>query len=117
MNRGHRTSEVAVVGKLHDLMPPLFTETGRMPRQVRFGLGTRMEEAALCVLMRLVEASYDKRRRAEILKSANLEIEKLRHLFRVATNLKVMPHKKVDRLLDELEEIVGRAAVAGCRCA
>lgn len=61
----------------------------KFPRSQKFTLGDRIQTTALDVLERLVEATYTKAR-AKSLQAANLGIEKLRILIRLATELKIM---------------------------
>jgi hypothetical protein len=58
----------------------------KFPRSQKFLLGDRLQATALDVLEHLVEATYT-RRRAELLQRANLGVEKLRFLFRLALDL------------------------------
>ena len=58
----------------------------KFPRRQRFLLGDRLQATARDVLERLVEATYTRDRRRH-LDAANLGIEKLRFLFRLAQDL------------------------------
>ena len=62
------------------------------PKSRRYSLGTRIEEGLCFVLEKLVEASYS-RARAVNLREANLRLEVLRHLWRVAFELKAIALK------------------------
>ncbi len=55
----------------------------KFPRGQKFLLGDRMQATALDVLERLVEATYTKGR-SRLLVQANLGVEKLQFLFRLA---------------------------------
>ena len=55
----------------------------RFPRSRKFLLGDRIQTTALDVLERLIEATYT-RRRSGHLAGANLGLEKLRFMFRLA---------------------------------
>jgi hypothetical protein len=55
----------------------------KFPRAQRFLLGDRIEVTALDVLERLIEATFSRERRG-LLQQANLGLEKLRHLLRLA---------------------------------
>lgn len=59
----------------------------KFPKSQKFLLGDRIQATALDVLERLIEATYSKPRQAH-LQGANLGVEKLRHLFRIAADLK-----------------------------
>ena len=58
----------------------------KFPRRQKFLLGDRLQATALDVLEHLVEATYTRDRRRH-LQAANLGIEKLRFLYRLAKDL------------------------------
>jgi four helix bundle protein len=81
----------------------------KFPRSQKFLLGDRIQGAALDVLERLIEATYTKER-ARLLASANLGIEKLRFLFRLATDLRYLDQRRYEhaaRSLDEIGRLIG----------
>ena len=81
----------------------------RFPRRQKFLLGDRIQNAALDVLESLVEATYT-RAREPLLARANLGIEKLRFLFRLATDLEYLDRRRYEhaaRSLDETGRKVG----------
>lgn len=61
----------------------------KSPRSHKFSLGDRIQSAALDALEGLVEATYT-RNRKPILNRVNLLLDKLRLLFRLAMDLKVV---------------------------
>lgn len=79
------------------------------PRGVKFTLGDRIAQTGLDALERLIEATYD-RNRAKSLQAANLAVEKLRHLFRVAFRLKAIDERRYEhaaRSLDDIGRLIG----------
>lgn len=81
----------------------------KFPRSQKFTLGDRIQTAALDVLERIIEATYTKSR-AKSLNAANLGIEKLRILFRLAADLRVLDLRRYEhaaRSLDEVGRMVG----------
>ena len=81
----------------------------RFPRGQKFLLGDRIQASALDVLERLIEATYSKRRE-EWLAGANLGIEKLRFLFRLAHNLSYLDDRRYQHAaisLDETGRLIG----------
>lgn len=81
----------------------------KLPRSHKFTLGERITSAALDVLERLVEATYSRQRDAA-LDAANLGLEKLRFLFRLAADLKLLDLRRYEfaaRSLDEVGRLVG----------
>lgn len=82
---------------------------GKFPRDQKFLLGDRIQAIGLDALERLIAATYTRDRRA-LLDAANLDIEKLRHLFRIAFDLRVMDarrHEHAQRQLQEIGRMVG----------
>ena len=81
----------------------------KFPRRQKFLLGDRIQTTALNVLERLIEATYT-RARQDTLAEANLGIEKLRFLFRLAKDLRhvdVARYEHAARSLDEIGRLIG----------
>ena len=81
----------------------------RFPRKQKFLLGERIQSTALDVLERLIEATYTRQRRGQ-LANANLGLEKLRFLFRLARDLRILDHRRYEyaaRSIDETGRRVG----------
>ncbi len=81
----------------------------KFPRSQKFLLGDRMQSTALDVIERLVEATYS-RARSKPLNDANLGIEKLRLLSRMATEMRYLDPRRYEhaaRGLDEVGRLVG----------
>ena len=81
----------------------------RFPRSQKFLLGDRIQATALDVLERLIEATYTKRRGGHLAR-ANLGLEKLRLLFRLARDLRVVDPRRYEhaaRSIDETGRRVG----------
>ena len=81
----------------------------RFPRTQRFLLGDRIQRTALDVLESLVEATYTRRRQASLAR-ANLGIEKLRFLLRLAHDLRHLDPRRYEyaaRCLDETGRKIG----------
>lgn len=93
----------------HELLLWLILQLDTFPRSRRFTLGERMEAGVLEVLERLVEAAYS-RQKDQALAHANLRLEVVRHLWRVAHELKVVTTRKYEhgaKLLDDLGRQIG----------
>ena len=81
----------------------------RFPRSQKFLLGDRIQRTALDVLESLIDATYT-RQRGHHLARANLGLEKLRFLFRLAHDLRILDHRRYEhaaRRLDETGRSVG----------
>jgi hypothetical protein len=86
----------------------------KFPRVRRHSLGAQIETGLLFVLERLVEATYTKARLAA-LRAANLKLEVVRHLWRLAFELQAVSIKSWEHgagLLIELGRQVGGWAKA-----
>ena len=80
----------------------------KFPRRQKFLLGDRLQATALDVLERLIEATYTRDRRPH-LAAANLGLEKLRFLCRLATDLRHLDMKRyahAARTLDETGRLI-----------
>jgi hypothetical protein len=81
----------------------------KFPRSQKFLLGDRMQSAALDIIEGLVEATFT-RNRLPVLRAVNLELEKLRLLFRLAADLKFLDPRRYEhaaRAIDEIGRLVG----------
>ncbi len=81
----------------------------KFPKSHKFTVGDRITFVALDVLEALIEATYTKER-AQHLRRANLGIEKLRFLLRLAADLKLLDRSRYEhaaRTLDETGQLIG----------
>ena len=87
----------------------LIPALARFPRGQKFLLGDRIQATALDVLDSLIEATWT-RRRGQHLARANLGLEKLRFLFRLARDLRYLDRRRYEhaaRRLDDTGRKVG----------
>jgi hypothetical protein len=81
----------------------------KFPRSQKFTVGDRIQAMALDVLEALIAATYT-RDRAQYLRQANLGIEKLRFLLRLAADLRLLDRRRYEhaaRTLDETGRLIG----------
>jgi hypothetical protein len=81
----------------------------KFPKSHKFTIGDRIETIALDVLETLIEATYT-RERTQHLRRANLGIEKLRFLLRLAADLRLLDRRRYEhaaRTLDDTGRLVG----------
>ena len=81
----------------------------QFPRRQKFLLGDRLQTTALDVLECLIDATYTRDRQPH-LAAANLGIEKLRFLFRLAKDLRHLDMRRYThaaRALDETGKLIG----------
>ncbi|MBI3915625.1 MAG: diversity-generating retroelement protein Avd [Betaproteobacteria bacterium] len=94
---------------MHRFVLWLIPTVEKFPRSQKFLLGDRIQTTALDVLERLIEATYT-RGRERLLVEANVGIEKLRILFRIAHELRLVDARRYEhsaRNLDEIGRLVG----------
>ena len=105
---------------MSDRVLPLFTlwettlkdllqRTAKFPKTVRFTFSGRIDNLALDVYERIVEARYSKKP-GPALQAASLDIEKMRLLLRVCHDLAYLDHRgyeHVARNLDEAGRMIG----------
>lgn len=97
------------VQSCHELLLWLIPQLDKFPRSRRFTLGERMESGILEVLEPLVEAAYTRNKNAP-LRRANLKLEVVRHLWRVAHELKGTATRQYEhgaRLMDDVGRQIG----------
>jgi len=82
----------------------LLSTTEKFPRRVRFTFSSRLDNLALDVLEKLVEAAYS-RNKAEHLRRANLDIEKIRVLMRLCHDQKYVSTRAYEHAVRELYEV------------
>ena len=87
-NQGVRTNAPALE-KMYQFMLWLMPTVEKMPRSQKFTLGDRIQNTALDALENLIEATYSKSAEA-LLRQVNLGLEKLRFLFRMAADLRLI---------------------------
>ncbi|CAI4031357.1 Diversity-generating retroelement protein Avd [Nitrospira tepida] len=93
----------------HELLLWLIPQLDKFPRSRRFTLGERLEAGSIEVLELLVEAAYTHHKTAS-LHRANLRLEVVRHLWRLAHELKVIALRQYEhgaRLFDDLGRQIG----------
>ena len=104
-----RADAPRAVQACHELIAWLIPQLDKFPRSRRFTLGERIESGLLEVLEKVLEASYTKTKQAP-LKAANLRLEVVRHLWRLAYELGVIPMRRYAhgaKLMDELGRQIG----------
>jgi hypothetical protein len=79
----------------HELLLWLIPQLDKFPRSRRFTLGERLEDGLLAVLELLVEAAYSRSKETP-LRRANLRLAVVRHLWRLAYELKVVAMRQYE---------------------
>jgi len=76
----------------------------KLPRGYKFTLGDRMTSTALNLLDHLLAAAYT-RRRGELLARANLDIDRLRYMFRLMADLRLLDLRRYEHAARSLDDI------------
>lgn len=93
----------------HELLRWLIPQLDKFPRVRRFTLGERIEIGVVDVLELLVQAAYTRNKEGP-LQRANLRLEVVRHLWRLAHELKVVAIRQYEhgaKLIDDLGRQIG----------
>lgn len=85
-------------------VPWLLDHCGRWPKSARFSLTQRVENHALDVLEHLIVARYQPRQRAGSLREANLVLERMRFLCRVARARKLMSSRAFEKAMTDIDD-------------
>ena len=101
--------ELRVLAAWTEFLEWLLMTTEKFPKKVRFTLTNRIDNLALDLIERLIEAQYTKSRKRPI-SEANLILDKLRILLRISHKLAFLPHKQYEhasRKIDEVGRMLG----------
>jgi len=104
-----------VLEKMYQFLLWLIPTIEKFPKSQKFLLGDRLQALALDVQELLIEATYS-RDKAAALNRANLNLEKLRILFRLAFDLQLTDARRYEyaaRALEEIGRMVGGWRKAG----
>lgn len=87
--------EVDAITKLYDYLLWMIPKLDKYPRSQKFLLADRIETLMLDILELLIDAAYSKNK-YQMLRSANLKLEKLRYLVRLSKDLKLINMKSYE---------------------
>jgi len=99
-----RDDELPLIRAYYEYLAWLLPAIAKYPRGHRFTLGERTELRLLELLELLIQAKYSRRKRA-LLERANLELEVLRFLLRLAKDLNCLSLKAYGRSAQSLIDI------------
>lgn len=97
--------ELLVLARWEELTGWLLQHTGRWPKSARFTLSSRVQNHALDVAELLVIARYDPPERGRALSAANLLLERMRLLFRLARAANVMSASGFESAARGIDEV------------
>jgi hypothetical protein len=87
----------------YDYTKWLLERVDSFPKNQRFIFGTRLADAVLGIMELLVEASYS-RTKLELLRRANVKIEQLRWMIRLAKDRAVLTPRQYEYSAEQLTE-------------
>jgi hypothetical protein len=93
-----------VLAKFEEFTGWLLDRTAKWPKSARFTLTQRIENHALDVVEDLVVARYSRPGRRARLDAANLTLERMRHLLRLAREANVCPFNVFESAARGLDE-------------
>ena len=96
--------ELQVLQKWEAFVGWFLHHTGKWPKHARFTLTQRLENHALDVIELLVQARYEPKLRAPLLRTVNLRLERMRFLCRVAKDGGVEHGKGFESTMRGLDE-------------
>jgi hypothetical protein len=97
--------ELLVLQRWEESAAWLLNHTARWPKSARFTISQRLDDHALDVLEKLVEARYEPRRRRGLLHEVNLLLERMRFLWRAARDARVENSKGFEQAMRRLDEV------------
>ena len=109
-----------VVQKAYELNLWMIQKVGSFPKSHRFGVGERLIDGVLDILLRLVDTAYS-REKEKPLAEVNAMLNRLRYLLRLAKDLKLLTVDAYGFAAEGVEEIgrmVGgwrKTALAGAK--
>ena len=104
-----KTEEPVIFVKWMEFLTWLLPTTAKFPKHVRFSLVDRIDNLALDVTEGLIEARYS-HDKLDTLNQANLRLEKLRILLRLAKDLGHLPYRSFEfamRAITEVGQMLG----------
>jgi hypothetical protein len=96
--------EMPVFMQWMDFLKWLMPVTDKFPKKYHFTFSNRIDNLALDIVEDLVEARYTKDKTA-ILRRANLRVERIRVLLRLAHELKILSHDGHEHAAKAMTEV------------
>lgn len=100
----HNEFEPKIVLRAYDFYLVFYLEIKKWPKPERYNLGEKCEDFILGILSDLIFAARV-REKNHILTQANVKVQVLKHLLRVAKEIKILPEKKYLFLAEKICEI------------
>ncbi len=107
--KSKQLGEVNALTKIYDLLLWIIPLLEKFPKSQRFLLGDKIEGLLMDTMEEVIQAVYT-RDKVSYLKSANINIEKLRHFIRLVKDLRYINTNKYEyssRCLNEIGAEIG----------
>ena len=101
---GSNINELPIFIKWTDFMKWLLITVEKFPKKVRFTFSDRIINLTLDIVEDLIEARYS-RQKVATLRRANLNLEKIRILWRICFELRVIPQKTYEHAIYSVNEV------------
>jgi len=99
-------NDVPIVQKVYDFYKELYSIIEKMPKKDKYTLGVKLQKTTLDLIELLIGASYsDKENKTKYLAEANIKLDLLKLLVRLAQDIKALPTTKYLKLEEKLQEI------------
>jgi hypothetical protein len=98
------------LSKWYNVVKWLLEKVDNFPKNQRFIFGTRLADRAMTIMETLVEASYRREGKADLLERANRDLTVLRWLVRLAKDRKVITARQYEygcTLMAECGRMIG----------
>ena len=96
--------QLPAIEKTYEIILWIFPKVSKFPREYRFSLGSRIEEHFLDILELLIEAAYSKAK-YDPLRRANVRLEKVRFMLRVAKDMGPLSMKSYEFVMREVGQL------------
>jgi len=102
----NKNQDASIVQKTYDLLRESIPDINKFPRSLRFTLGDRLQNRLSDLLDTYVRALYTpKADKKSLLEEANIQLELLRHYFRLGFDLGLYNSTKYEHFAQKLHEI------------
>lgn len=103
--------QAPIIQKTYDFYKELYLTIEKMPKKDKYSLGEKLSKATFELLEFLIAASYSQKdQKSAYLNRANIKLDLLKILIRLAEAIKALPTKKylyLEELLQEIGKMLG----------
>ncbi len=96
--------EIKILNDFYDLVKWFLPKITKFPRNYRYTLGMRIENKLYGIVELLISARYSKKK-IQLLKKTNIEIEMLRYYVRLCKDMKLITSRNYEFLSRNVNEI------------